>query len=75
MIGQRLGREDRLLVYAHLAVLIGLTTTLTTVYMGEQVVMLFFLFAGWVQGMRPVVERVRVTNPLVAQAGFRRVLV
>jgi len=75
LIGRQLAEEDRLLVYAHLAVLIGLVTTMTTVYMGEQVVMLFFLFAGWVQAMRPVVERVQVVNPLAAQAGFRRVLV
>jgi hypothetical protein len=75
LIGQHLGQEDRLLVYAHLAVLIGLTTTLTTVYMGEQVVMLFFLFTGWVQAMRPVVERVQVMNQLAPQVGFRRVLV
>jgi hypothetical protein len=74
LMGQPLGQEDRLLVYAHLAVLIGLTTTLTTVYMGEQVVMLFFLFAGWVQAMRPVVARAQVVNPLGIQVGFRRVL-
>lgn len=74
LMGQQLAEEDRLLVYAHLAVLIGLVATLTTVFLGEQVVMLFFLFTGWVQAMRPVVERVQVANPLVAQVGFRRVL-
>jgi hypothetical protein len=64
-----------MLALAHLAVLIGLMTTLTTVFMGEQVVMLFFLFTGWVQAMHPAVERARLVNPLVAQVGFRRVLV
>ncbi len=75
MISQPIPGEDRMLAFAHLAVLIGLMTALTTVYIGEQVVMLFFLFTGWVQAMRPVVERVPVENPLVAQVGFRRVLV
>ena len=45
--------EDRGLVYAHLAVLAGLLTTLTTVFMGEQSMILFYLIAGWVQGMNP----------------------
>jgi O-antigen ligase/polysaccharide polymerase Wzy-like membrane protein len=75
MISQPIPSEDRMLALAHLAVLIGLMTTLTTVYMGEQVVMLFFLFTGWVQAMHPAVERVPVVDPLVAQVGFRRVLV
>jgi hypothetical protein len=54
---QPMGNQDKWLVLAHLSVLIGLMTTLTTVYMGEQVVMLFFLFAGWVQGMKPALVR------------------
>jgi len=74
MISQRIPSEDRMLTLAHLAALIGLMTTLSTVYMGEQVVMLFFLLTGWVQAMHPAMERVPV-NPLVAQVGFRRVLV
>jgi O-antigen ligase len=75
MISQPIPSEDRMLALAHLAVLIGLMTTLATVYMGEQVVMLFFLIAGWVQAMHPALERVQLVNPLVAQVGFRRVLV
>jgi O-antigen ligase len=75
MIAQPIEHEDRMLAFAHLAVLIGLMTTLTSVYMGEQVVMLFFLFTGWVQAMRPAVERVQLINPLAPQVGFRRVLV
>jgi hypothetical protein len=75
MISQPIASEDRMLAFAHLAVLIGLMTTLSTVYMGEQVVMLFFLLAGWVQAMRPAVERVQLVNPLAPQVGFRRVLV
>ena len=75
MISQPIGHEDRMLAYAHLAVLIGLMTTLSTVFLGEQAVMLFFLFVGWVQAMRPVLERAQVVNGLVPQPGFRRVLV
>jgi uncharacterized membrane protein len=75
IISQPVRREDRVLAFAHLAVLIGLVTTLSTVYLGEQVVMLFFLFVGWVQAMRPALERAHVVNGLVPQPGFRRVLV
>jgi hypothetical protein len=75
MIAQPIASEDRTLAFAHLAMLIGLMTTLSTVYLGEQVVMLFFLFAGWVQAMHPAVERVPLVNPLAPQIGFRRVLV
>jgi ABC-type maltose transport system permease subunit len=75
MISQPIPSEDRMLALAHLAVLIGLMTTLATVYMGEQVVMLFFLIAGWVQAMHPAVERAPWVNPLAAPVGFRRVLV
>jgi hypothetical protein len=66
--------EDRMLVYAHMAVLIGLMTTLTTVYMGEQVVMVFFLLIGWVQGMNPARVQARVAGTVAPQFRFRRVL-
>jgi len=46
-----LAEEDRALVFAHLTVLLGLMTALTTVYLGEQAVLLLFLIAGWIQGM------------------------
>jgi len=44
--------EDRALVFAHLTVLMGLMTTITTVYLGEQALMLFFLMVGWTHGMK-----------------------
>jgi O-Antigen ligase len=66
--------EDRLLVFAHLSVLIGLMTTVTTVYMGEQIVVLFFMFIGWVQGLNPQLETAAVWQPDRPQAAFRRVL-
>jgi hypothetical protein len=75
MIAQPLREEDRLLVFAHLAVVIGLVTTLATVYMGEQVVMMFFLCMGWVQGMNPAPAPFEAAYTLAPQAGFRRVLV
>jgi O-antigen ligase len=75
MISRPIQQQDRTLAFAHLAFLIGLMTTLTTVYMGEQVVMMFFLFVGWVQAMRPALAVVEAVNPHAPQLGFRRVLV
>lgn len=73
-MGQPLKPEDRLLVFAHLSVLIGLVTTVTTVYMGEQVVVLFFMFVGWVQGMRPARVAAGARQGAGSQPRFRRVL-
>jgi O-antigen ligase len=75
MISQPIQQQDRMLAFAHLAFLIGLMTTLTTVYMGEQVVMMFFLFVGWVQAMNPALAVAQAVNPPAPQLGFRRVLV
>jgi len=74
LLGRPMARQDRLLIFAHMAVLIGLMTTLSTVYMGEQVMVLFFLFAGWVQGMNPAFVRVSAGNRFVSQGEFRRVM-
>lgn len=74
-ISRPIEHEDRLLVFAHMAVLIGLTTTLTTVYMGEQVVMLFFMFVGWVQAMNPAEAVASARGDFAPQLRFRRVLV
>ena len=46
-----LAMEDRALVFAHLTVLLGLVTALTTVYLGEQTLLLLFLIVGWIHGM------------------------
>jgi len=67
--------DDRALIFAHLAVLIGLLVTLATVYMGEQVVMLYFLFIGWVQGMKPVPVPGGMRDGTLAPFRFQRVLV
>jgi hypothetical protein len=44
--------EDIALAFAHLTVLMGLTIALTTVYLGEQSLILLFLIVGWIHGMR-----------------------
>ena len=74
LMSRPLAPADRLLVFAHLSVLIGLVTTVTTVYMGEQVVVLFFMFAGWVQGMRPALAAAGAWQNTGAPVRFRRVL-
>jgi len=50
---QPLGTEDRALVFAHLTVLMGMMTALTTVYLGEQALLLLFFIVGWIHGMKP----------------------
>jgi O-antigen ligase len=72
LAGRPMKQEDRMLVFAHLAILIGLATTLTTVFLGEQALILFFLMVGWVQGMNPA--RVEGANRRLQPFRFRRVL-
>ena len=43
--------DDRFLLYAHLAVVVSLLMTMTTVYLGQQVEPLYFLVLGWMQAM------------------------
>jgi hypothetical protein len=66
--------EDRALIVAHLAALIGVMTTITTVFLGEQAIVLLFLVVGWGQGMNP--QRVGETVPSrrIPQFQFQRVL-
>ena len=64
--------EDRMLIFAHMAVLLGLLSTLTTVYMGEQVVLLFFFIIGWVQGMNPAPARAGSLAVAAPRFHFRR---
>ena len=67
-------KQDRALVLAHLTVLIGLTTTLTTVFLGEQAFLLFFLIVGWVQGMNPAPLSAPAGGAFVPRFQFQRVL-
>jgi hypothetical protein len=74
LAGRPMFPEDRMLVYAHMAVLLGLMTTFATVYMGEQVVPVFFLVIGWMQAVNPARVGAGVAPALGPQFKFRRVL-
>ncbi len=71
--GQPMSAEDRGLVFAQLAIMTGLLTTIITVFLGEQALTLFFLIAGWVQGMNPVLAGAG-TGDAIAPFKFQRVL-
>jgi O-antigen ligase len=66
--------EDRALIVAHMAALIGVLTTITTVFLGEQAIILFFLVVGWGQAMNPQRVGEAVSNRLIPQFQFQRVL-
>lgn len=66
--------EDRAIIVAHLAALIGVMTTITTVFLGEQAILLFFLVVGWSQGMNPQRLDESAPNRLIPQFRFQRVL-
>ena len=74
LVGWPLWPEDRGLVFAHLAILIGLMITLLTVFLGEQTLILFFLIAGWVQAMNPVVLGEGSGNASTQRFRFNRVM-
>jgi hypothetical protein len=74
MAGRPLRPQDRGLVFAHLAMLTGLLTTITTAYLGEQALILFFLMVGWVQGMNPVWVGAGVEDASAPHYRFQRVL-
>jgi O-antigen ligase len=65
---------DRALIVAHLAALIGVMTTITTVFLGEQAILLFFLVVGWGQGMDPQPVGEMAQNGLKPQFQFQKVL-
>jgi len=73
-VGKPLVPEDRLLVFAHIAVLMGLLTSLATVYMGGEVMVVYFLVIGWVQGMRPRLAVAGAPGSMGRPLRFRRVL-
>jgi hypothetical protein len=66
--------EDRALVFAHLTVLLGLMTALTTVYLGEQALLLLFLIVGWIQGMNPAQLGMATGNAMAPGFRFQKVL-
>jgi|GEM_PF-454222 len=75
-VAMPLAQEDKLLVFAHLSILIGLLTTVATVYMGEQVTPMYFLVTGWINGMhpRPVAGEHGGFPALMGVHGFRKVI-
>ena len=66
--------EDRALLLAHAAVLLGLAAALAVGYLGEEASLLFFLVAGWVHGMNPVGVRRRRVDEFAGPFRFQRVL-
>jgi len=70
-----IGRDDQTMLFAHLAVLMGLLATLTTVYLGETMFVLFFFLAGWMDGMNPARVTVRRSVGFTSQYRFQKVLV
>jgi O-antigen ligase len=74
LAGRPLWPEDRGLVFAQLAILIGLMITLLTVFLGEQTLILFFLIAGWVQAMNPVALGEGSGNTSAQRFRFNRVM-
>jgi O-antigen ligase len=66
--------DDRALIVAHLAALIGVLTTITTVFLGEQAIVMFFLVVGWGQGMNPQLVSETVRSRRTPQFQFQRVL-
>lgn len=69
-----LGREDKALVFAHLTVLMGLMTALSTVYLGEQALLLVFLIVGWIHAMRPAGASYGVRTKVMQTYQFEKVL-
>jgi hypothetical protein len=65
--------EDKALIFAHLTVLMGMMASLTTVYLGEQALILMFLVVGWIQGMNPA-EGGSVGQNAAQAFQFQRVL-
>jgi len=66
--------EDRALVFAHLTVLMGLMTALSTVYLGEQALLLLFFIVGWIHGMSPAQPGVATGNAVAPGFRFQKVL-
>ncbi len=74
LLARPMSMEDRALIVAHLAALIGVMTTITTVFLGEQAYLLFFLIVGWGQGMNPQRVGETVRNGLIPHFRFQKVL-
>jgi uncharacterized membrane protein len=71
---QPLAAEDKTLVFAHLTVLMGLAASLTTVYLGEQVVPMLFIMVGWIHGMNAPRLKLGVGRADAEALRFRKVI-
>jgi hypothetical protein len=71
---QKLGAEDRALVFAHLTVLMGMMTALTTVYLGEQALLLLFFIVGWIHGMKSAWTGLENSKAVAHEFQFQKVL-
>jgi O-antigen ligase len=69
-----LPNEDRALVFAHLTILMGLVAALTTVYLGEQALILLFFMIGWIHGMRPAGMNIGIGKGATQEFQFQKVL-
>jgi len=55
-------------------VLMGLMTALTTVYLGEQALLLLFFIVGWIHGMKPAGAGMGFENARTEEFRFQTVL-
>jgi O-Antigen ligase len=70
------GRDDRLFAYCMLGIVLGMTFTLTTVYLGDPMMQIVFLFLGWSQSIIPTRTQEQIEAPAAAQLfEFERVFV
>jgi O-antigen ligase len=74
LAAQPIAMNDRALLVAHLAAILGVLTTITTVFLGEQAILLFFLLVGWGQGMNPPRVEPAAAKRRMAEFQFQRVL-
>jgi hypothetical protein len=74
MGGRPFREEDRGLLLAHGAVLLGLGAAIAIGYQGEEASLLFFLVVGWVHGMNPAGAKLRGADEFMGPFQFQRVL-
>jgi O-antigen ligase len=74
LLARPLVLEDRALVFAHLTVLMGLMTALSTVYLGEQALLLLFFIVGWIHGMNPAQPGMATGTAIAPGFRFQKVL-
>jgi O-antigen ligase len=69
-------QEDTTFYFCLLGVFTSICMTITTVYLGAQLLTFFFMLAGWAQALRPQAATAPAFEPIAVPAGrfaFRRV--